>query len=153
LTNKYVGDYSDPLAMAERGKIGVPCGTSSECSSSSSVDASVESNTGLMSGEKKGIRSKVDILENQLSPDGMCFSDRRSIIMHNVKVQQTSPIKETRIEKVGDSKQSSVQSLSSNKYSKLALQQQNSLEEIPDINANSSQDVSTTFTFSLIKLS
>jgi hypothetical protein len=61
--------------------------------------------------------------------------------MHNVKVQQTSPIKETRI--AGDSKQSSVQSLSSNnKYCKLPLQQQNSLDDIPDINANSNQDVS-----------
>lgn len=43
----------DPLAIAERGKVGLPP-SSSESSSSSSVEASYESNTGLVNGEKKG---------------------------------------------------------------------------------------------------
>lgn len=46
--------FRDPLGVAERGKVGLPI-SSSECSSNSSVEASVESNTGLVSGEKKGI--------------------------------------------------------------------------------------------------
>lgn len=44
--------FNDPLGIAERGKVGVP--SSSECSSNSSVEASVESNTGLVNGKKKG---------------------------------------------------------------------------------------------------
>lgn len=42
----------DLLGQAERGKIGTH--SSSECSSNSSVEASVESNVGLISHEKKG---------------------------------------------------------------------------------------------------
>lgn len=42
----------DLLGQAERGKIGTH--TSSECSSNSSVEASVDSNVGLISHEKKG---------------------------------------------------------------------------------------------------
>lgn len=42
----------DLLGQAERGKIGSH--TSSECSSNSSVEASVESNMGLINHEKKG---------------------------------------------------------------------------------------------------
>jgi len=42
----------DLLGQAERGKIGT--NSSSECSSNSSVEASVESNVGLISHEKKG---------------------------------------------------------------------------------------------------
>lgn len=42
----------DLLGQAERGKIG--SNTSSECSSNSSVEASVESNMGLISHERKG---------------------------------------------------------------------------------------------------
>lgn len=42
----------DLLGQAERGKIGSH--TSSECSSNSSVEASVESNMGLISHERKG---------------------------------------------------------------------------------------------------
>lgn len=45
----------DLLGQAERGKIGSH--TSSECSSNSSVEASVESNMGLISHERKGISS------------------------------------------------------------------------------------------------
>jgi hypothetical protein len=44
----------DLLGQAERGKIGTH--TSSECSSNSSVEASVESNVGLISHEKKDRR-------------------------------------------------------------------------------------------------
>lgn len=45
-------NHRDLLGQAERGKIG--SNTSSECSSNSSVEASVESNTGLLNHEKKG---------------------------------------------------------------------------------------------------
>lgn len=48
---------TDPLGIAERGKVGVPP-SSSECSSNSSVDASAESNVGLVNGLKKGVLSK-----------------------------------------------------------------------------------------------
>lgn len=44
--------FNDPLGVAERGKVGVP--SSSECSSNSSADASVESNMGILHGERKG---------------------------------------------------------------------------------------------------
>lgn len=47
------GTLSDPLGVAERGKVGLPP-SSSECSSSSSQDASIESNMGILNGEKKG---------------------------------------------------------------------------------------------------
>lgn len=46
------GNTRDLLGQAERGKIGSH--TSSECSSNSSVEASVESNVGLINHEKKG---------------------------------------------------------------------------------------------------
>lgn len=45
--------FNDPLGVAERGKVGLPP-SSSECSSNSSVEASVESNMGLVNGIKKG---------------------------------------------------------------------------------------------------
>lgn len=45
--------FNDPLGVAERGKVGLPP-SSSECSSNSSADASVESNMGLLNGERKG---------------------------------------------------------------------------------------------------
>lgn len=46
--------FNDPLGVAERGKVGLPP-SSSECSSNSSADASVESNMGILHGERKGI--------------------------------------------------------------------------------------------------
>lgn len=45
----------DPLGVAERGKVGIPS-SHSECSSNDSVEGSVESNTGIINGEKKGIK-------------------------------------------------------------------------------------------------
>lgn len=45
--------FNDPLGVAERGKVGLPP-SSSECSSNSSADASVESNMGILHGERKG---------------------------------------------------------------------------------------------------
>lgn len=45
--------FNDPLGVAERGKVGMPP-SSSECSSNSSADASVESNMGILHGERKG---------------------------------------------------------------------------------------------------
>ncbi|EDS38894.1 synaptotagmin-14 [Culex quinquefasciatus] len=100
----------DPLALAERGKIGMPH-SSSECSSNSSVEASVESNTGLVGGEKK---------------------DRRLILPSASGGQRgsssISPLKEEE-GKVNNN----------GKYGRLPVQHQDSLEDVPDINSN--QDV------------
>lgn len=43
----------DPLAIAERGKVGIPS-SHSECSSNDSIEASIDSQTGILTGEKKG---------------------------------------------------------------------------------------------------
>lgn len=99
------------MALAERGKIGMPH-SSSECSSNSSVEASVESNTGLVGGEKK---------------------DRRLILPSASGGQRgsssISPLKEEE-GKVNNN----------GKYGRLPVQHQDSLEDVPDINSN--QDVS-----------
>lgn len=50
--------HNDPLGLAEKGRIGIPH-SSSDCSSNSSVEASVESNAGLMNGEQKGTNNKI----------------------------------------------------------------------------------------------
>ncbi|EDW37928.1 GL12330 [Drosophila persimilis] len=42
----------DPLAIAERGKVGIPS-SHSECSSNDSMEASVDSHTGILTGETK----------------------------------------------------------------------------------------------------
>lgn len=53
-TITHIRDSSkDPLAIAERGKVGVPS-SQSECSSNDSIEASIDSNTGILTGEKKG---------------------------------------------------------------------------------------------------
>ena len=46
--------FHDPLGVAERGKVGIPPSSSESCSNSS-VDASVESNMGIINGTKKGV--------------------------------------------------------------------------------------------------
>lgn len=114
------GSSRDPLALAERGKIGMPH-SSSECSSNSSVEASVESNTGLVGGEKK---------------------DRR-LILQSVGggTKSSTPAKEmSAADGKKDQGSGVVGSSSSTKYNRLPLQQQDSLEDVPDINSN--QDVS-----------
>ncbi|XP_034115258.1 synaptotagmin-16 [Drosophila albomicans] len=42
----------DPLAIAERGKVGIPS-SHSECSSNDSIEASVDSHTGILTGERE----------------------------------------------------------------------------------------------------
>ncbi|KAH8369484.1 hypothetical protein KR009_012377 [Drosophila setifemur] len=42
----------DPLAVAERGKVGIPS-SHSECSSNDSMEASVDSHTGILTGDSK----------------------------------------------------------------------------------------------------
>lgn len=63
--HRYTGSHNnnsrDLLGQAERGKIG--SNTSSECSSNSSVEASVESNMGLINHEKKDRRQVNPILD------------------------------------------------------------------------------------------
>lgn len=43
----------DPLAIAERGKVGIPS-SHSECSSNDSMEVSVDSHTGVLTGLSKG---------------------------------------------------------------------------------------------------
>lgn len=114
------GSSRDPLALAERGKIGMPH-SSSECSSNSSVEASVESNTGLVGGEKK---------------------DRRLILQSaGGGMKSSTPAKEMPLaDGKKDQGSNVVGSSTSTKYNRLPLQQQDSLEDVPDINSN--QDVS-----------
>ncbi|CRK88504.1 CLUMA_CG002261, isoform A [Clunio marinus] len=95
----------DLLGQAERGKIG-SSHTSSECSSNSSVEASVESNMGLINHEKK---------------------DRRQI---HPALERTAPLRDSKIER----RNSGCKSLRS------SIVQQDSLEDVPDINGSSNQD-------------
>ncbi|XP_055539893.1 synaptotagmin-16 [Wyeomyia smithii] len=108
----------DPLALAERGKIGMPH-SSSECSSNSSVEASVESNTGLVGGEKKDRRLILP------SADGRTLGSSGSL---------------TGKETLADGKEfgnNNAGSLTETaKYSRMSVQRQDSLEDVPDINSN-----------------
>ncbi|XP_055618715.1 synaptotagmin-14 [Toxorhynchites rutilus septentrionalis] len=108
------GSSRDPLAQAERGRIGMPH-SSSECSSNSSV----ESNTGLVGGEKK---------------------DRRLILQSaagRVPISLESPSKENAGDGKKDLGNSNGETVSSNtKYTRVPVQHQDSLEDMPDINSN-----------------
>lgn len=108
----------DPLALAERGKIGMPH-SSSECSSNSSVEASVESNTGLVGGEKKDRR----LILQSASGGGKGGTPAKDMSSVDGKKDQGNSV-----------------TSSSAKYGRLPVQQQDSLEDVPDINSN--QDVS-----------
>ncbi|XP_017081728.1 uncharacterized protein LOC108114998 isoform X2 [Drosophila eugracilis] len=52
----------DPLAIAEGGKVGIPS-SHSECSSNDSIEASVDSNTGILTGLSKEHRAKAQALK------------------------------------------------------------------------------------------
>jgi synaptotagmin-14/16 len=112
----------DLLGQAERGKIGSH--TSSECSSNSSVEASVESNMGLLNHEKKGEWEAV--LErfkvNYSSP----IADRRQVN----PILDRAALRDSRIERRN----------SGSKSLRSSIVHQDSLEDVPDINSN--QDVS-----------
>ncbi|XP_058832479.1 synaptotagmin-16 isoform X2 [Topomyia yanbarensis] len=107
----------DPLALAERGKVGMPH-SSSECSSNSSVEASVESNTGLVGGEKKDRRLILP------SPTGRPLSSANSLVK-----EASTDGKEFGNNNAGVTSEST-------KYSRLPVQHQDSLEDVPDINSN-----------------
>ncbi|XP_002070583.3 synaptotagmin-14 [Drosophila willistoni] len=53
----------DPLAIAERGKVGIPS-SHSECSSNDSMEASVDSHTGILTGERE-TKGKFNLLNQQ----------------------------------------------------------------------------------------
>ncbi|XP_055600336.1 uncharacterized protein LOC129749392 [Uranotaenia lowii] len=109
------GSSRDPLALAERGRIGMPH-SSSECSSNSSVEASVESNTGLMGGEKK---------------------DRRLILQSATGgILGDTPTKELSGESRKDGGSIGGGSSTSGKYNRLSVQHQDSLEDVPDLSNN-----------------
>uniref|UniRef100_A0A1B0FFX0 C2 domain-containing protein n=2 Tax=Glossina TaxID=44049 RepID=A0A1B0FFX0_GLOMM len=81
----------DPLAIAERGKVGIPS-SHSECSSNDSVEASFDSHTGILMAEKKEQHHNVS-----KTPE--------------TNISSSSSLKETRIE-------SNVDPSKSNKYQK-----------------------------------
>uniref|UniRef100_A0A1A9UFI7 Uncharacterized protein n=1 Tax=Glossina austeni TaxID=7395 RepID=A0A1A9UFI7_GLOAU len=81
----------DPLAIAERGKVGIPS-SHSECSSNDSVEASFDSHTGILMAEKKERHHNVS-----KTPE--------------TNISSSSSLKETRIE-------SNVDPSKSNKYQK-----------------------------------
>ncbi|KAL7727994.1 hypothetical protein ACLKA6_018918 [Drosophila palustris] len=72
----------DPLAIAERGKVGIPS-SHSECSSNDSIEASVDSHTGILTGDGSGralpvrnsynksqrYQHKVDVLPQKMEKD------------------------------------------------------------------------------------
>lgn len=108
--------FNDPLGVAERGKVGVPP-SSSECSSNSSVEASVESNMGLVNGTKK---------------------DRRLITLAGRSFDSNSTsttLRETRI----DNRIERRNSTNSGKYRKIPPHHQDSLDDVPDL-SNNNQD-------------
>jgi hypothetical protein len=114
----------DLLGQAERGKIGSH--TSSECSSNSSVEASVESNMGLINHEKKGeklLRFPDIWLQNEF----ISIADRRQV---NPILDRAAPLRDSRIERRN----------SGSKLLRSSIAHQDSLEDVPDINSN--QDVS-----------
>ncbi|XP_058444591.1 synaptotagmin-14 isoform X2 [Malaya genurostris] len=112
------GSSRDPLALAERGKIGMPH-SSSECSSNSSVEASVESNTGLVDGEKKDRRLILP------SATGRPFGSSSGSLMK----EATTDGKEFGNNNIGGASETT-------KYNRLPVQHQDSLEDAPDINSN-----------------
>lgn len=129
--------FNDPLGVAERGKVGLPP-SSSECSSNSSADASVESNVGILNCEKKG-KSK-SIIPSHRSESRAPFADRRLIISGGKSFDSNSTsttLKETRI----DNRIERSNSLSSQKYHRMPIQRQTSIDHSPDV-SNNNQDVS-----------
>lgn len=151
--------FNDPLGVAERGKVGLPP-SSSECSSNSSVEASVESNMGLVNGFKKGIRYSVKRTKmNCFTKYNFKFaSDRRLITLAGRSFDSNSTsttLRETRI----DNRIERSNSTNSGKYRKLPpmLQHQDSLDDVPDL-SNNNQDVSkwaltlTEFSRSIVNL-
>lgn len=115
------------MGLAERGKVGIPP-SSSECSSNSSVEASIESNTGLINGEKKGKETFLEVIFIYI----ILPLDRRLIHASMTKPHDT--LRETRIDNRVDRRHSN----SSSRYNKVI--HQDSFDDIPDFNSNN-QDV------------
>ncbi|XP_055906060.1 synaptotagmin-14 [Eupeodes corollae] len=106
----------DPLAIAERGKVGIPS-SHSECSSNDSIEASIDSNTGILTGEKKE-RSQLPlkIAEGSVSSIKETRIDNRSIIDRRANANST-------------------------RYNKISpTQRQGSLDDVPDLNCNNNDD-------------
>ncbi|XP_037940853.1 synaptotagmin-14-like [Teleopsis dalmanni] len=100
----------DPLAIAERGKVGIPS-SHSECSSNDSVEASIDSHTGLLISDKRDRQ----IIGSNKTTDGSAASS----------------LKESRIETKADViKPIKLQKLST------SSQRQDSLDDVPDLQTN-----------------
>lgn len=142
--------FNDPLGVAERGKVGLPP-SSSECSSNSSADASIESNMGLLNGDRKGkiycwMLSLIHLNASTWklgSIHSKCFIDRRLLIpeIKSFDSQSTSTtLKETHI----DNRIERNNSLTSKKSPK-PFYRQDSTDQTSTFshNNNNNQDVST----------
>lgn len=133
--------FNDPLGVAERGKVGVPP-SSSECSSNSSADASVESNMGILNGVKKGMnRRPFHAIKNTNLLT--LLTDRRLIMSETKSFDSNSTsttLKETRI----DNRIERSNSVSSRKYQKMPMARQDSIDHTPDV-SNNNQDVIQSF--------
>nr|XP_036223921.1 synaptotagmin-14 isoform X1 [Bactrocera oleae] len=108
----------DPLAIAERGKVGIPS-SHSECSSNDSEKASVDSHTGILTGDRK---------ERLQSNGGTNKSSECSA---------SSSLKESRIDNRADLPKTSSNS-SSGRYQKISTTsaRQDSLDDVPDLHSN-----------------
>ncbi|KAM7360109.1 synaptotagmin 14 isoform 1-T2 [Cochliomyia hominivorax] len=108
----------DPLAIAERGKVGIPS-SHSECSSNDSVEASIDSHTGILSGEKK---------------------ERHPSISKASDISNSASIKESRIEFNADTNKITKYQKVNSTSTITATPRQDSLEDVPNIQCNNNNN-------------
>ena len=124
--------YKDPLAIAERGKVGVPPSSHSECSSNDSVEASIDSHTGILNGERKGNLVEESRSRGVIRKLTFCFLFTERI--HIVGAPKSA-----------DSSVSSTCRLDGNKsgkYQKVlaTTNRQSSLDDVPDIESTNNNN-------------
>lgn len=132
----------DPLAIAERGKVGIPS-SHSECSSNDSIEASIDSHTGILSGEKKGI--KLFKIFNLVLLIILFFAERHPSISKNSDISNTTSIRDSRIDGSSEVATKSIryQRISNAPPSTTAASttisppRQDSLDDVPNIQCNS----------------
>uniref|UniRef100_A0A1I8Q2V0 C2 domain-containing protein n=2 Tax=Stomoxys calcitrans TaxID=35570 RepID=A0A1I8Q2V0_STOCA len=112
----------DPLAIAERGKVGIPS-SHSECSSNDSVEASIDSHTGILSGEKK---------------------ERHPSISKTSDISNSASLKESRIDLSGESTKTAKYQKISNSSNATTPPRQESLDDVPNIQCSNNAQTTTT---------
>ncbi|TMW49658.1 hypothetical protein DOY81_005262 [Sarcophaga bullata] len=108
----------DPLAIAERGKVGIPS-SHSECSSNDSVEASIDSHTGILTGEKK---------------------ERHHSISKASDISTAASIKESRIDLSSDASKTTKYQKVHNTSNTTTPPRQDSLEDVPNIQCNNNNN-------------